>query len=117
MTPRDKGRFAMTRLARITAVAALAAVWAAAAPVAAQTPVGETPGLLTEPVVRVRLAKLGYTNVQRLTRNGDYWEAVVPKNGAMQTLRFHVLSNARLEGPVPLRRLPLGLPKPISSPG
>lgn len=106
----------MTRLARITAVAGLAAICASAAPAAAQTPVGETPGLLTEPVVRVRLAKLGYTNVQRLTRVGDYWEAVVPKNGTAQTLRFHVLSNARLEGPVTLPRRLL-LPRPVSSPG
>ncbi len=107
----------MTRLARITAVAGLAAMCATVAPAVAQTPAGQTPGLLTEPVVRVRLAKLGYTNVQRLTRNGDYWEAVVPKGGATQTLRFHVLSNARLDGPVAIPRRPIVMPRPISSPG
>jgi len=65
----------------------------------ARVPV-EGPAPMSQDVARVRLAKLGYANVQSLKRNGDYWEATVVKNGAPLVLRFHVLSGARLEGPV-----------------
>jgi hypothetical protein len=108
----------MRRIAPIAALTMTAAVALAPAAAAAQgrAPAGETPGVLTEPVLRVRLTKLGYTNVQRLTRVGDYWEAVVSKGGTTQTLRFHALSNARIEGPIPVQRA-LPVPRPVSSPG
>lgn len=78
---------------------------AAAFVVAATTSPIEGPAPMSESVARVRLAKLGYPNVQALKRNGDYWEATVTKNGTPQVVRFNVLSGAKIEGPVrPLPR-------------
>jgi hypothetical protein len=69
-------------------------------------PVAQSPGLLSEPVARARLAKLGYPNLPKMRRNGDYWEATVTKNGVARLIRIHVLSGARVELPAgtqPLR--------------
>jgi hypothetical protein len=51
-------------------------------------PMGPPP--VSEAVMRTRLAKMGYTEVPKLERSGNYWEATVVKNGATQVLRFHV---------------------------
>jgi hypothetical protein len=65
-----------------------------------------SPAPMSEDVVRVRLAKLGYTEVRKLVRIGDYWEATVIKNGAPRVIRFHALTGAmQLENPMP-RPLP-----------
>ncbi|MGH7050272.1 MAG: hypothetical protein ACREE5_06475 [Acetobacteraceae bacterium] len=53
-----------------------------------------SPAPVSEPVMRVRLAKLGYTNVQKLVRSGDEWVATILRNGTTQTVRFHALSGA-----------------------
>jgi len=82
-------------------IAALVIAAATTAPV-------EGPAPVSEDVVRVRLAKLGYTNVQSLKRNGDYWEATVTKNGTPTLIRFEALTGARIEGP--LRQAPLVKP-------
>jgi hypothetical protein len=37
--------------------------------------------------------------VQKLVRNGDYWEATVVKNGASQVLYFHALTGMQVEIP------------------
>jgi hypothetical protein len=51
---------------------------------AAEAPKPEpaSPAPVSEAVLRVRLAKLGYREVRSLVRNGDYWEATVIKDGA-----------------------------------
>lgn len=80
----------------------------AAAAHAAEAPAIEptSPAPVSEEALRVRLAKLGYREVQKLVRNGDYWEATVIKNGATHLIRFHALTGAmQLENPVP-RPLP-----------
>jgi hypothetical protein len=51
---------------------------------------------ITQEVARVRLQKLGYTNIQ-LTRNGDYWEATASKGGKPWQIRLHALTGAREE--------------------
>jgi hypothetical protein len=56
-----------------------------------------SPAPVSEAVLRVRLAKLGYTDVQKLVRNGDNWEATVVKNGTSHVIRFHAQSGAMLE--------------------
>jgi hypothetical protein len=60
-----------------------------------------TPAPVSEEVLRVRLAKLGYHNVEKLERKGDYWEATVIKNGASRLIRFHAHSGAMSERDVP----------------
>jgi hypothetical protein len=72
----------------------------------ASTPEATSPAPMSEEVLRVRLAKLGYREVQKLVRNGDYWEATVTKNGASHLIRFHALTGGmQLENSVP-RPLP-----------
>jgi len=51
---------------------------------------------ITQEVARVRLQKLGYTNIQ-LTRNGDYWEATATKEGKPWEIRLHATTGAREE--------------------
>jgi hypothetical protein len=57
-----------------------------------------TVGEMSEDVARVRLQKLGYSNLQ-LTRNGDYWEATGTKDGKHVQVRLHVRTGARTESP------------------
>ncbi|MGH6823534.1 MAG: hypothetical protein ACRECP_05180 [Methylocella sp.] len=52
---------------------------------------------MSEDVLRVRLAKLGYTEVTKLERNGDYWEATAIKNGTTHPIRFHALTGVKFE--------------------
>lgn len=58
-----------------------------------------TVGEITEEVARVRLQKLGYSNLQQLTRNGDYWETTATKGGKRVQVRLHVTTGARIEAP------------------
>ena len=48
----------------------------------------ETPPPVSEAVLRVRLAKMGFTQVQKLVRTSTDWEATVSKNGATQVLHL-----------------------------
>jgi hypothetical protein len=68
---------------------------------AAEAPTTEptSPAPVSEAVLRVRLAKLGYTEVRSLVRNGDYWDATVVKNGATHLIRFHAQTGMKLEEP------------------
>jgi hypothetical protein len=59
----------------------------------------ESPPPVSEAVLRVRLAKLGYTEVRNLVRNGDYWDATVIRNGATHLIRFHSQTGMKLEQP------------------
>lgn len=59
-----------------------------------------TVGEISEEVARVRLQKLGYSNIQQLTRNGDYWEATATKDGKLWQIRLHARTGAREEKPV-----------------
>ena len=53
---------------------------------------------MSEEVARVRLQKLGYSNLQ-MTRNGDYWEATGTKDGKHVQVRLHARTGARTEIP------------------
>ena len=50
----------------------------------------QSPAPVSELVLRTRLAKMGAGAVQKLERNGDFWEATVMNNGKTSVLRFHV---------------------------
>jgi hypothetical protein len=91
----------------------IALVGAAAFVVAATTVPVEGPAPMSENVARVRLTKLGYTNVQTLKRNGAYWEATVIRNGTPQVIRFNALTGGRSESSV-RRPLPITIKKPPS---
>lgn len=54
----------------------------------------ESPPPVSESVLRTRLAKMGFSQVQTLKLNGDHWEATVIKNGVSQVIRFHVQNGA-----------------------
>jgi hypothetical protein len=58
-----------------------------------------TVGEISEEVARVRLQKLGYTNVQQLTRNGAFWEATASKGNQRVQIRLHAQTGARTETP------------------
>ncbi len=66
-----------------------------------QVPEATSPAPVSEAVLRVRLAKMGYTQVQKLVRSGNYWEATVVKNGVTHVIRFHAQSG---EKPFELKR-------------
>jgi len=59
-----------------------------------------TVGEISEEVARVRLEKLGYSNIQQLTRKGDYWEANATKDGKPWHILLHVRTGARQETPI-----------------
>ncbi|MGH7778659.1 MAG: hypothetical protein ACREQR_02370 [Candidatus Binataceae bacterium] len=65
-------------------------------------PMGPAP--VSESVLRVRLAKLGYSGaaVQKVVRNGNYWDATVTRNGVPQTIRYSAQTGARIE-PRPIK--------------
>jgi len=67
----------------------------------AEPPEPHSPAPVSEAVLRVRLAKLGYRDVQKVVRNGEYWEATVLKNGASHVIRLHAQSGAMMEQPKP----------------
>jgi hypothetical protein len=46
------------------------------------------PAPVSESVMRTRLAKMGYSQVEKLERNGNFWEATVVKQGVTHVLRF-----------------------------
>jgi hypothetical protein len=60
-----------------------------------------SPPPVSEAVLRVRLSKLGYRNVEKLEHKGNYWEATVIKNGASHLIRFHAQSGAMSERNMP----------------
>jgi hypothetical protein len=70
--------------------------------IAATTSAVDGPAPMSESVARVQFAKLGYTRIVILKRNGDYWEATVTKNGAPQLIRLSALGL----GSRPLHRIP-----------
>lgn len=59
-----------------------------------------TVGEISEEVARVRFQKLGYTNIKKLTRNGDYWEATATKDGKPWQIRLHARTGVREEKPM-----------------
>lgn len=59
----------------------------------------ESPAPVSEPVMRVRLAKQGYTDIRKLELKDDHWEATVVKNGKEELLRFHARTNALITAP------------------
>ncbi|HEV3157215.1 MAG TPA: hypothetical protein VGZ00_07705 [Candidatus Baltobacteraceae bacterium] len=75
--------------------------------VAATTVPVEGPAPMSESVARVQLVKLGYPSITSLKRNGNYWEANVTKNGVPQVIRLNVLTGARVQPTVPIRRVPI----------
>lgn len=56
-----------------------------------------TVGEISEEVARVRLQKLGYSNIQQLTRTGDYWRATATKSGQAWQVSLHARTGARDE--------------------
>ncbi len=64
---------------------------------AAEREEAESPPPVSESVLRVQLAKRGFTEIQKLERKGDFWEATVSKNGVTQVLKFHAQNGARLD--------------------
>jgi hypothetical protein len=64
------------------------------------------PAPMSESVVRVRLNKLGYSKVQMLRHNGEFWEATVIKNGRPEVIRFNATTGAKVEKPVPVMPRP-----------
>jgi hypothetical protein len=59
----------------------------------------EGPAPVSADVIRVRLAKLGYTNVTSLKLVGNAWEATVNRNGGALVIRFDASSGGRLDVP------------------
>jgi hypothetical protein len=59
-----------------------------------------TVGEMSEEVARVRLQKLGYSNIQQLARTGDYWRATAAKNGSSWQISLHARTGAREEKPI-----------------
>ncbi|MGD1068456.1 MAG: hypothetical protein ABR975_16735 [Vulcanimicrobiaceae bacterium] len=57
----------------------------------------EGPAPISPDVIRVRLAKLGYTSVTSLKLVGNAWEATVSKNGAPLVIHFDASSGGRLD--------------------
>jgi hypothetical protein len=58
-----------------------------------------SPPPVSEAVLRVRLAKLGYTDIQKLVRIDTYWEATVIKDGVTHVLRVDAQMGAISEQP------------------
>ena len=65
----------------------------------AETTEAVSPAPVSEDVLRVRLAKLGYKEVQKLVLSGAYWEATVVKNGTSHVIRFNAQTGMESEGP------------------
>jgi hypothetical protein len=59
-----------------------------------------TVGEISEEVARVRFEKLGYSNIQKLTRKGDYWEATATKGGKPWQISLHARTGAKEEKPM-----------------
>ncbi len=58
----------------------------------------ESPPPVSESVLRVRLTKLGYTEVRSLVHNGNNWDAtVVMKNGVSHLIHFHAQTGRVIE--------------------
>ena len=55
-----------------------------------------TIGEISAEVARVRLQKLGYSNI-KLARRGDYWQATAAKNGQPWQISLHARTGARQE--------------------
>ena len=55
----------------------------------------QSPAPVSESVLRTRLAKMGAGAVQKLERNGDFWEATVMNNGKTSVLRFHAQNGVK----------------------
>jgi hypothetical protein len=64
-----------------------------------EVPEAETPPPVSESVLRTRLEKLGYSDVQKLVLNGDTWEATATKNGAAHAIRLNAHSGRLTEDP------------------
>jgi hypothetical protein len=57
----------------------------------------ESPPPVSESVLRVQLAKRGYTQIQKLEHNGAFWEVTATKNGKTEVLRFNAQNAGRLQ--------------------
>jgi len=56
-----------------------------------------SPAPVSESVLRVRLAKLGYTQVHKLERKDDVWEATAVKGNVTHIIRFNAHTGAKME--------------------
>jgi hypothetical protein len=78
-----------------TAVAAPQSTWKRSVPTHDEGK--NTVGEISEEVARVRLEKLGYSNIQQLARSGDYWRATAAKNGSTWQISLHARTGVRQE--------------------